>query len=98
MLLDHQLAALAEHRSQVVRNDFQRLVRGRAEAASVLGPELLFGFGVEAPSAPYAELLCEAAYHDGVWHAGRERSLDPVDPLGGGEAFYPHVLAGSWVR
>jgi LmbE family N-acetylglucosaminyl deacetylase len=97
-LLDHQLAALGEHRSQVVRNDFQRLVRGRAEAASVLGPELLFGFGIEAPPAPYAELLCEVAYRDGVWHAGRERQLDPEDPLGGPDAFYEHVPAGSWVR
>jgi LmbE family N-acetylglucosaminyl deacetylase len=97
-LLDRQLAALAEHRSQVVRNDFQRLVRGRAEAASVLGPELLFGFGVQAPSEPYAELLCEAVYRHGVWHAGRERQLDAGDPLGGADAYYEHVLAGSWVR
>ena len=97
-LLDHQLAALAEHRSQVARNDFQRLVRGRAEAASVLGPELLFGFGVDAPAEPYAELLCEVAYHHGGWYAGRERQLDPGDPLGGEDALYLHVPAGSWVR
>lgn len=97
-LLDHQLAALAEHRSQLERSDFQRLVRGRAEAASVLGPELLYGFGVEAPSAPYAELLCEVGHRHGVWYAGRERQLDPADPLGGDDAIHPHVPAGSWVR
>ncbi len=97
-LLDHQLAALGEHRSQIARNDFQRLVRGRAEAASVLGPELLFGFGVEGLAAPYAELFSEVAFHHGAWYAGRERQLDPETPLGGGDAFYEHVLAGSWVR
>lgn len=98
-LLDHQLAALAEHRSQVARSDIQRLVRGRAEAASVLGPELLYGFGVVAPHQPYAELLCEVFHRHGVWYPGRERVLDPGDPLPDGEgAFYPHVPAGSWVR
>lgn len=97
-LLDHQLAALAEHRSQVIRNDFPRLVRGRAEAASVLGPELLFGFGVKAPVEPYAEMLCEAVHRHGVWHAGRERQLDAREPLGGEHAYFEDVLAGSWVR
>jgi len=97
-LLDHQLAALAEHRSQVARGAFQRLVRGRAEAASVLGPELLYGFGVQAPDASYAELLCEVAHRDGVWLAGRERLLDPAEPLGGADAVHPHMPAASWVR
>ncbi len=97
-LLDHQLAALSEHRSQVARTDFQRLVRGRAEAASVLGPELLYGFGTDAPDEPYAELVCEAVRHHGVWYAGRERQLDPHDPLGGEHSFHPHTPVGSWVR
>ncbi|HVP03258.1 MAG TPA: PIG-L family deacetylase [Solirubrobacteraceae bacterium] len=97
-LLDHQLAALDEHRSQIARSDFPRLVRGRAEAASVLGPELLYGFGVDAPDAPYAELLCEVVLHHHVWYAGRERQLDPADPLGGEHAFHTHMPVGSWVR
>ena len=97
-LLDHQLAALAEHRSQVTRNDFPRLVRGRAEAASVLGPELLFGFGIDSTTEPYAELLCEVAYEHGVWYAGRERRLEPDRPLGDEDAILMHVPAGSWVR
>jgi LmbE family N-acetylglucosaminyl deacetylase len=97
-LLDHQLAALDEHRSQIVRSDFPRLVRGRAEAASVLGPELLFGFGVEPPAAAYAELLCEVGYRDGIWLAGHERVLEPGDPLGDEDAINPWVPAGSWVR
>ena len=97
-LLDLQLAALAEHRSQVVRTDYQRLVRGRAEAASVLGPELLYGFGIDSPNEPYAELLCEVVHHHGVWYAGRERRLDRDDPLGGDDAFHHHMPVGSWVR
>lgn len=97
-LLDHQIAALAEHRSQTSRSDFPRLARGRAEAASVLGPELLYGFGVESPDEPYAELLCEAALHRGIWISGRERRLDPADPLGGEDALLEHVPVAFWVR
>lgn len=97
-LLDHVIAALSEHRSQVVRSDLPRLLRGRAEAASVLGPELLYGFGSPAPAAPFAELLCEAAYRDGVWFAGRPRRLDLAGPLDGDDALEPRVLAASWVR
>lgn len=97
-LLDHQLAALTEHRSQLERSDFPRLVRGRAEAAAVLGPELLYGFGFDAPDAPFAELLCECGYRHGVWYAGRERQLDPADPTGGEGALYRRRLAGAWVR
>lgn len=97
-LLDHQLAALTEHRTQVARGAFQRLVRGRAEAASVLGPELLYGFGLKSPSEPYAELFCEVAHSHGVWFGGRERRLDPADPLGGEGALHPHMPAASWVR
>lgn len=97
-LLDRVSAGLAEHRSQIVRSDLPRLLRGRAEAASVLGPELLYGFGSEAPAAPFAELLCETGFRDGVWFAGRPRRLDPADPLGGDDALESRVLAASWVR
>jgi LmbE family N-acetylglucosaminyl deacetylase len=97
-VLDHQLAALTEHRSQLERSDFPRLVRGRAEAAAVLGPELLYGFGVDASDARFAELLCECGLRDGVWFAGRERALDLADPLAGPQALYERRLAGSWVR
>lgn len=97
-LLDHQLAAASEHRSQITRSDIPRLVRGRAEAASVLGPELLYGFGGETEQAPYAELLCEVDYRHGVWFAGRERLLEPADPLGDETAIHLHMPAASWVR
>jgi len=53
------LAALSAHRSQLERNDFRRLVHGRAEAAAVLAPELIGGFGAAGTAPPYAELLSE---------------------------------------
>lgn len=74
--------ALAAHRGEIERNDYRRLVRGRAEMNAALAPELLFGFGspVEV-DACYAELLTEAAFVDGRWLLGRPRWLDPASPL-----------------
>ena len=39
------LHALDAHAGELERNDYRRLVRGRAEANAVLGPERVFGFG-----------------------------------------------------
>ncbi|HEX8753455.1 MAG TPA: PIG-L family deacetylase [Solirubrobacterales bacterium] len=79
--LEEILAALAAHRGELVRNDYRRLVRGRAEAAACLAPELLFGFGTAAAGAPpYAELLSELVWSDGAWRLGSARWLDPSDP------------------
>jgi hypothetical protein len=64
------------------RNDYRKLIRGRAEANAVLGSERVFGFG--SPSAsrlPYAELLTEAAYRQGKWRLGKPRILDFDAPL-----------------
>lgn len=75
------LTALAAHRGELARNDYRRLVRGRAEAAACLAPELLFGFGVEAGNGPpYAELLTELVRVDGHWRLGSPRWLDPFEP------------------
>jgi LmbE family N-acetylglucosaminyl deacetylase len=76
------LGALSAHRSQLGRNDYRRLVRGRAEAAACLAPELLFGFGTAAdPRARYAELLAELVRSDEGWMRGTVRWLDTGDPL-----------------
>lgn len=76
------LAALAAHRGQLARNDYRRLVRGRAEAAACLAPELLFGFGAATqPGPPHAELLAELVRVDGAWRLGAPRWLDPAHPL-----------------
>ncbi|MEZ5078245.1 MAG: PIG-L family deacetylase [Solirubrobacterales bacterium] len=77
--LEEILAALAAHRGELARNDYRRLVKGRAEAAACLAPELLFGFGSVAPSEhPYAELLSELLWIEGAWRLGTARWLDPA--------------------
>jgi LmbE family N-acetylglucosaminyl deacetylase len=77
--LEEILGALSAHRSQLERNDYRRLVRGRAEAAACLAPELLFGFGTAAdPGVRYAELLTELVRVGETWEPGTPRWLDPA--------------------
>jgi LmbE family N-acetylglucosaminyl deacetylase len=79
-VLERVCAALAEHGSEVARNDFVRLVRSRAATASILGPERVFGFG--RPGVPYeaAEILCETVFDGRGWRFGAARELDLTDP------------------
>jgi LmbE family N-acetylglucosaminyl deacetylase len=86
--LEEILHALAAHAGELDRADYRRLVHGRAEAAAVTAPELLFGFGnVAAPVPPggtapgFAELLREQVLVDGVWRPGEPRWLDPAATL-----------------
>lgn len=80
--LEQILAALAAHRGQLERNDYRRLVAGRAEANASLAPELLFGFGSAAqPGVELAELLSELVLVEGRWRLGAPRWLDPAAPL-----------------
>lgn len=82
--LDEILAALGAHTGELRRNDYRRLLRGRAEMSACLAPELLFGFGADADSPlPYAELLGEAVRDGDAWRPGVPRWLDPGEPLGG---------------
>ena len=80
------LAALACHRGELERNDYRRVVRGRGEMLSSIGPERVFGFGSPGASAPFVEVVCELAPHGDRWHLGRPRWLDPADPLCDGDA------------
>ncbi len=76
------LAALGAYHGELRRNDYRRLVKGRAEASACLAPELLFGFGSEARRGPpYVELLCEVMRAGGHWRFGSARWLDPGAPL-----------------
>jgi LmbE family N-acetylglucosaminyl deacetylase len=75
------LDALEAHAGELERNDYRRLVRGRAEANAVLGPERVFGFGAGAGRGDFAELATEVVLGDGEWRLGRARELDPGDPL-----------------
>lgn len=80
--LEEVLAALGAHRGELARNDYRRLVHGRAEAGACLAPELLFGFGsAAAPRHAYAELLTEVVAGAGGWRLGTARWLDPGVPL-----------------
>ena len=80
--LEEILDALAAHAGELDRNDYRRLVRGRAEMNAVLGPERVFGFGSAGAGVPFAELLCELGRVGGTWRLGRPRWLDPARPVG----------------
>ena len=73
--------ALEAHESQLARNDYRRLVAGRGMASTVLGGELVFGFGEPGLAGPYAELTTEAVRADGGWRLGAPRVLDSRDPF-----------------
>jgi LmbE family N-acetylglucosaminyl deacetylase len=80
--LEEILAALGAYQGELERNDYRRLVRGRAEMNASLGPELLCGFGASAAQAsPYVELLTEVFPVEGRWLLGPPRWLDPTMPL-----------------
>jgi LmbE family N-acetylglucosaminyl deacetylase len=80
--LEQVLTALAAYGGELRRNDYRRLVRARSEMNASLGPELLFGFGSEAPKdVRFVELLTEAAWVEGSWLLGKARWLDPSAPL-----------------
>ena len=73
--------ALEAHQSQVARNDYRRLVAGRGMASTVLGGELVFGFGKQGLDGPYAELTTEVVRTGSGWRLGAPRALDPLDPF-----------------
>ncbi len=77
-------AALEAHAGELERNDYARLLHGRAEMNGVLAPELLRGFGAEAQEedAPFVELLTEVSFDNG-WRLGDPRRFDPAAPFGG---------------
>jgi LmbE family N-acetylglucosaminyl deacetylase len=52
--------ALSAHAGELVRNDYRRLLRARAEAAAVLLPERAFGHGSDGlPADALAEGVCD---------------------------------------
>lgn len=80
--LDEVVHVLEAHASQLARNDFRDVVRGRAQANRALGTERVFGYGSMARGQhPLAEVLTEAVRRDGQWWASPARDLDPRAPL-----------------
>jgi len=93
--LDEITGALEAHERELERNDYRRLVRGRAEMNAARGPELIFGFGSPGRSEPYLELLTEAVLASGRWLLGTPRRLDPASPLGEPPS---GVEIGDWLQ
>ena len=79
--LDEITTALDAHKGELDRNDYRRLVRGRAEMNAARGPELVFGFGSAGDPGPYVELLTETVLVNDCWLLGTPRRLDPAFAL-----------------
>jgi len=75
--LSRQLHILEAYQGELDRNDFRRLLSGRATANAVLGSERVFGFGAPAASQlPYAEVLTEVRRIGHRWMASEPHQLD----------------------
>jgi LmbE family N-acetylglucosaminyl deacetylase len=80
-LMERAIHVLEAHQGELERNDYRALVRARATANRVLGAERVFGWGTEARSEPYAELLTEVVLSGDEWRTTGARELDANDPL-----------------
>jgi len=75
--LARMLHILDAYTGEIERNDYRRLLSGRATTNAVLGSERVFGFGSPAASTlPYAEVLTEVRLMDGRFMASRAHTLD----------------------
>src|ERR1700691_676937 len=75
--LTRMVHILEAYAGELERNDYRRLLTGRATANAVLGSERVFGFGSPAASSlPYAEVLTEVRRMDGRWMASQAHQLD----------------------
>ncbi len=76
-ILQRAAHILDAYAGELERNDYQRLLAGRASANAVLGSERVFGFGSPAASTlPYAEVLTEVRLLDGRFMASEAHTLD----------------------
>ena len=90
-VLSRLAEALACHRGETERNDYQDLLRSRARLQAVVGSERVFGFG-SGPAAPepYADLLEERIRGgDSGFHLARRHEV------GLGELLDPHPDGGE---
>jgi LmbE family N-acetylglucosaminyl deacetylase len=89
------LGVLDAYVGELERNDYRRLLTGRAQANAVLGSELVFGFGGPVVSdEPYAELLTEVVLRPTGWMLGEPRLLNAAAPL----ATASNRNASAWVE
>jgi LmbE family N-acetylglucosaminyl deacetylase len=74
--------ALAAHAGELQRNRFDRLVKSRAVAHAVLGPERVFGFGAPGREHDYVELLTQVTWSPKAgWRLTAPREFDASQPL-----------------
>jgi LmbE family N-acetylglucosaminyl deacetylase len=93
--LERIIDALSAHGGELARNDYRRLLRGRAQATAISGPERVFGFGSPGGLDPYAEVTCEVVPSTGgTLMLGSARRLDPAAPL----AVPTRTDVSSWLR
>jgi LmbE family N-acetylglucosaminyl deacetylase len=105
--LDRALHILEAYQGELDRNDYRRLLTGRAMTIGVMGSERVFGFGAPAASTlPYAEVLTEVRHLSGRWMASEAHQLDEgpspessftVDLSAWLESPSAHQLVG-WIR
>jgi LmbE family N-acetylglucosaminyl deacetylase len=75
--MDRAQRILEAYAGELERNDYRRLLTGRAAANAVLGSERVFGFGSPAASVlPYAEVLTEVCLMNGRFMASEPHQLD----------------------
>jgi LmbE family N-acetylglucosaminyl deacetylase len=68
---------LEAYAGELERNDYRRLLSGRAATNVVLGSERVFGFGsAAATTLPYAEVMTEVRLMAGHWMASEAHMLD----------------------
>jgi LmbE family N-acetylglucosaminyl deacetylase len=105
--LARMLNILEAYQGELDRNDYRRLLTGRAMTIGVMGSERVFGFGSAAASTlPYAEVLTEVRHLGGRWMASDPHQLDEgpspessfsVDLTAWVESPSAHQLVG-WIR
>lgn len=74
--MERMLNILEAYQGELDRNDYRRLLTGRAMTIGVVGSERVFGFGSAAVSPlPYAEVLTEVRRLDGRFMASQPHQL-----------------------
>jgi LmbE family N-acetylglucosaminyl deacetylase len=92
--MEEILSALAAHSGELARNDYRRLVRGRADMCAVVGPERVFGFGTSAVPGSFVELLSELGRLGNRWVLARPRWLHSAQPIGS----LGNVVLDAWLH
>lgn len=74
-------AALAAHAGELDRSRYDVLLRARAQATAVLGPERVHGFGAPGLAAPFAEVLMAFVRVGEGWRLAEPATVEPGAPF-----------------